>query len=60
MKGVNVIKKLSNDFPRHSLVTIYISFVQQHLDYELIVYEQFSNDKFRQKLKACSIMLLLQ
>ena len=33
MKGVSVIKKLSNVPPRHTLVTIYKSFVRPHLDY---------------------------
>ena len=33
MKKANVIKKLSNVLPRHSLITIYKSFVRPHLDY---------------------------
>lgn len=52
MKGVNVIKKLSNVHPRHSLATIYISFVQLHLDYEVIIYDKPNNDKICQNIES--------
>ena len=32
MKGIGVIQKLSKTLPRHSLITIYKSFVRPHLD----------------------------
>ena len=32
-KGIGVIKKLSNTFPRDALLTIYKSFVRSHLYY---------------------------
>ena len=39
MKGIGIIKKLSNMFPRHSLITIYKAFVRPHLDYGDILYD---------------------
>ena len=44
MKGINVIRKLSNALPRHSLVTIYKSFVRAH--------DQPNNDKFCQRIES--------
>ena len=32
-KGIGVIKKLQNNLPRQSLLTIYKSFIRPHLDY---------------------------
>ena len=51
MKRVSVIKNLSNLLPRHSLITIYKSFVLPHLDYTDRVYEQPKNDNFCQNIK---------
>ena len=31
-KGIRMLKKLSNNLPRHSLVTLYKTFVRPHLD----------------------------
>ena len=39
MKGIGIVKKLSNMFPRHSLITIYKAFVRPHLDYGDILYD---------------------
>ena len=63
--GINVIRKLSNFLPRHSLVTIYKSFVRPHLDYGDMTmrHESMTNltvTYFTRELKVCSIMLLLQ
>ena len=38
MKGICIIKKLSNVLPRKSL--IYKSFVRPHLDYGHLIYDQ--------------------
>ena len=46
MKGINVIKKLTNILPRHSLATINKSFARPHLGYGDIVHDQPNNDKF--------------
>ena len=51
MKGIGIIKKLSKVLPRHSLVTIYKSFVRPHLDYGDIIYDQPNNESFNQKIE---------
>ena len=40
MKRIGVIQKLTKTLLRHSLITIYISFVRPHLDYGDIIYDQ--------------------
>ena len=49
MKGFNIIRKLSNGIPRHSLATIYKSFARPHLHYGDVAYDQTNNDKFCQR-----------
>ena len=51
LKGIGIIKKLSRNLPRHSLVTIYKSFVRPHLDYGDIIYDQPNNESFTQKIE---------
>ena len=51
LKGIGIIKKLSRNVPRHSLVTICKSFVRPHLDYGDIIYEQPNNESFTQKIE---------
>ena len=51
MKEIGIIKKLSKVLPRHSLVTIYKSFVRPHLDYGDITYDQPNNESFNQKIE---------
>ena len=46
MKGIYIIKKLSNVLPRKS--TIYKSFVRPHLDYGDLIYDQPNNESFCQ------------
>ena len=38
--------------PRHSLLTIYKSFIRPHLDYGDIIYDQPNNQAFSNKLEA--------
>ena len=45
-KGIRVIKKLQNNLPRQSLLTIYKSFIRSHLDYGNAVYDQPHNETF--------------
>ena len=42
-KGIGMLKKLSNYFPRHSLVTIYKALKRPHLDYADIIYDKSNN-----------------
>ena len=59
MTEINAIKTLSNILPRHSLLTIYMSFVRSHLNYADMEYDQPTMTTFPRKLKECSIKLLL-
>ena len=52
MKGISIIKKLSNVFPRKSLITIYKSFVRPHLDYGNLIYDQPNNESFYQEIES--------
>ena len=52
MKEIGVIKRLSRTLPRHSLLTIYISFVRPHLGYGDILYDQPNNKSFYQKIET--------
>ena len=49
MKGIGVIKKLSNVRARKSLIAIYKSFVRKLLDYGDLIYYQPNNESFPQK-----------
>ena len=51
-KGIGVIRKLHYVLPRHSLLTIYKSFIRPHLDYGDIIYDQPNNQTFSNKLEA--------
>ena len=59
MKGIAVIKRLSKTLPRHSLHTIYKSFVRPHLDYGDILYDQPNNKRFYQKIETMLFWSLL-
>ena len=45
-KGIGLICKLAHVLPRQSLITIYKSFIQPHLDYGDIIYDQPNNESF--------------
>ena len=45
-KTISLLRKLQNNLPRVSLITIYKSFVRQHLDYGDILYDQTFNNSF--------------
>ena len=50
MKGIGVIKILSKMLPQYSLLTIYKLFVQTHLYYGDILYDQPNNKSLYQKI----------
>ena len=52
MKGIGVIKKLSNMLPQHSLITIYKAFVKPHLNYGDILYDQPNNESLCKKFES--------
>ena len=51
--GIGVLKKLSGFLPRHSLVTLYKSFIRPHLDYAEIIYDQPNNLNLCNKIESC-------
>ena len=52
MKQIGAITGLSKILPRHSLLTIYKSFVRPHLDYGDILYDQPNNKSLCQKIET--------
>ena len=51
-KGVGILRKLYNGLPRNSLITIFKSFIQFHLDYGAIIFNQPENESFCKKIKS--------
>ena len=51
LKGIGIIKKLSENLPQHFLVKIYKSFVRPHLDYGDMIYGQPNDENFTQKIE---------
>ena len=43
---IGIICKLAHVLPRQSLITIHESFIQPHLDYGDIIYDQLNNESF--------------
>ena len=58
-KGIGIIKRLSNTFPRKSLLTIYKSFIRPHLAYCDIIMTSLITKVFVPKLNIYSTMLPL-
>ena len=50
-RGIGVIWKLRHILQRHSLITIYKSFVRPHLDFSDIIYDQPNNKSFSNKIE---------
>ena len=50
-RGIEVIWKLRHMLRRHSLITIYKSFVRTHLDFSDIIYDQPNNKSFSNKIE---------
>ena len=49
-KTIGLLCKFQQILPRQSLITIYISFIRSHLDYDDIVYDQALNESFHKNL----------
>ena len=52
-RGIEISKKLSGYLPRHSLITLYKSFIQPDLDYADIIYDQRNNLNICNKIETC-------
>ena len=51
-KGIGILRKLYNVLPRSSLITIYKSFIQPHLNYGAIIFDQSENEGFYKKIES--------
>ena len=51
-KGINMLRKLRYYIPRHSMVTIYKSFIRPHIDYADVIYDQPNNNALVNKLES--------
>ena len=60
LKKIGVIKRLNRMLPRHSLLTIYRSFVRPHLDYGDMLYDQSNNKSLCQKIETIQSMVHLE
>ena len=52
MKGIGIIKKLSNVLSRKFLIVIYKSFVRPYLDCSDLIYDEQSNESFCQQIES--------
>ena len=52
MKGIGVIKNLSNMLPLRFLITVCKAFVRSHLAYSDILYDQPNNESLCQKIES--------
>ena len=51
-KAVGLLCKLHNILPRITLITIYNAFIQPHLDYSDVLYDQAFNISFKETLES--------
>ena len=51
IKGIDLLRNLSNKLPRQALVTIYKAFLRPRLDYGDIVYDKPDNETFIYKIE---------
>ena len=51
-KAAGLLRKLRNILTRTTLITIYKAFIQPHLDYGDILYDQAFNNSFKEKLES--------
>ena len=49
---ISLLRKLQLKLSRHSLITIYKTFIRPHLDYGDIIYDRAFNEPFHQRLES--------
>ena len=52
-RRIGILKKMSGLLPRHSLITLYKSFIGPHLDYTDTTYDQRNNLNLCNKSETC-------
>ena len=48
---IALLQKFQHILPRHSLLTIYKTFIRPHLDYSDVIYDKVFNQSFHKKLE---------
>ena len=51
-KKIGLLRKFQLILPRHSLITIYETFIRPHLDYGDVIYDRVFNESFHQRLES--------
>ena len=51
-KTIGLLRKFQLILPRHSLITIYKTFIRPHLDYGDVIYNRAFNESFHQRLES--------
>ena len=51
-KTIGLLRKFHLILPRHSLITIYNTFIRPHLDYGDVIYDHAFNESFHQRLES--------
>ena len=51
-KTIRLLRKFQLILPRHSLITIYKTFIRPHLDYGDVIYDRAFNEPFHQRLES--------
>ena len=51
-KTIGLLRKFQLIFLRHSLITIYKTFIRPHLDYGDVIYDHAFNESFHQRLES--------
>ena len=51
-KTIGLLRKFQLILPRHSLITIYKTFIRPHLDYGDVIYDHAFNEPFHQRLES--------
>ena len=51
-KMIALLRKFQHILPRHSLLTIYKTFIRPHLDYGDVIYDKVFNHSFHKKLES--------
>ena len=51
-KTIGLLRKFPLILPRHSLITIYKTFIRPHLAYGDVIYDHVFNESFRQRLES--------
>ena len=60
-KTIRLLRKLQDNSPRTSLITIFKSFIRPHFDYGDMIYDRAYNTSFHQNIESiqCNVALAI-